>query len=210
MIYRRVDDDFLDPLAFRRDSQLGVAGLFNAYRAGNVSLANAIGTGVADDKAVYAYVPADDPVLPRRGPDPAATSRPILLHDADAAPARARAPRRAGGQGGRRVGRLRHADRAAQHRPSSATSSATASWPTRATTSPSRRSRCRARPASSTTASSRRHVDLRPYILFGGRRHHRARRADARRAAARLAGRQLVAGRRQQGHLGARVRAGAE
>lgn len=58
VIYRRVDDDFLDPLAFRPDSGLGVAGLFNAYRAGNVSLANAIGTGVADDKAMYAYVPA--------------------------------------------------------------------------------------------------------------------------------------------------------
>jgi uncharacterized circularly permuted ATP-grasp superfamily protein len=58
VIYRRVDDDFLDPLIFRRDSTLGVPGLFNAYRAGNVSLANAIGTGVADDKAVYAYVPA--------------------------------------------------------------------------------------------------------------------------------------------------------
>ncbi len=58
VIYRRVDDDFLDPLAFRTDSHLGVAGLLNAYRAGNVSLANAIGTGVADDKALYAYVPA--------------------------------------------------------------------------------------------------------------------------------------------------------
>ena len=57
VIYRRVDDDFLDPLAFRADSSLGVAGLFNAYRAGNVALANALGTGVADDKAVYAYVP---------------------------------------------------------------------------------------------------------------------------------------------------------
>ena len=57
MIYRRVDDDFLDPLAFRADSALGVPGLFNAYRAGNVALANAIGTGVADDKAIYAYVP---------------------------------------------------------------------------------------------------------------------------------------------------------
>jgi uncharacterized circularly permuted ATP-grasp superfamily protein len=51
VIYRRVDDDFLDPLAFRGDSHLGVAGLLNAYRAGNVSLANAIGTGLADDKA---------------------------------------------------------------------------------------------------------------------------------------------------------------
>jgi len=58
VIYRRVDDDFLDPLAFRADSHLGVAGLLNAYRAGNVSLANAIGTGVADDKALYAYIPA--------------------------------------------------------------------------------------------------------------------------------------------------------
>src|SRR5436190_6882678 len=57
VIYRRIDDDFIDPLAFRADSGLGAAGLFNAYRAGNVALANAIGTGVADDKAVYAYVP---------------------------------------------------------------------------------------------------------------------------------------------------------
>jgi uncharacterized circularly permuted ATP-grasp superfamily protein len=57
VIYRRVDDDFIDPLAFRTDSILGVAGLFNAYRAGNVTLANAFGTGVADDKALYAYVP---------------------------------------------------------------------------------------------------------------------------------------------------------
>jgi uncharacterized circularly permuted ATP-grasp superfamily protein len=57
VIYRRVDDDFIDPLSFRPDSILGVAGLFNAYRAGNVTLANAFGTGVADDKALYAYVP---------------------------------------------------------------------------------------------------------------------------------------------------------
>ncbi len=71
VIYRRVDDDFLDPLAFRSDSALGVAGLFNAYRAGNVALANAIGTGIADDKAIYAYVPkiikyylGEDAILP--------------------------------------------------------------------------------------------------------------------------------------------------
>ena len=70
VIYRRVDDDFIDPLAFRPDSILGVSGLFNAYRAGNVTLANAFGTGVADDKALYAYVPDiikyylnEDPVL---------------------------------------------------------------------------------------------------------------------------------------------------
>ena len=58
VIYRRIDDDFLDPLAFRDDSLLGVPGLLNAYRAGTVTLANAIGTGVADDKAIYPYVPA--------------------------------------------------------------------------------------------------------------------------------------------------------
>lgn len=71
VIYRRIDDDFLDPLVFRPDTALGVAGLFNAYRAGNVALANAIGTGIADDKAIYAYVPAiiryylaEEPILP--------------------------------------------------------------------------------------------------------------------------------------------------
>lgn len=71
VIYRRVDDDFIDPLTFRRDSSLGAAGLFNAYRAGNVVICNAPGTGVADDKAVYAYVPemikyylGEDAILP--------------------------------------------------------------------------------------------------------------------------------------------------
>jgi uncharacterized circularly permuted ATP-grasp superfamily protein len=57
VIYRRIDDDFLDPLAFRPDSMLGVPGLLTAYRAGRVTIANAIGTGVADDKSIYPYVP---------------------------------------------------------------------------------------------------------------------------------------------------------
>jgi len=57
VIYRRIDDDFLDPLAFRPDSALGVPGLMTAYQAGNVTLTNAVGTGVADDKAVYSYMP---------------------------------------------------------------------------------------------------------------------------------------------------------
>ena len=57
VIYRRLDDDFLDPLAFRADSRLGCPGLFAAYRKGHVTLANAIGTGVADDKSIYPYVP---------------------------------------------------------------------------------------------------------------------------------------------------------
>ena len=57
VIYRRLDDDFLDPTVFRRDSMLGVPGLVSAYRKGRVTLANAVGTGVADDKSVYPYVP---------------------------------------------------------------------------------------------------------------------------------------------------------
>ena len=70
VIYRRLDDDFLDPLAFRSDSTLGVAGLLSVYRAGRVTLANAIGTGVADDKSIYPYVPdmirfylSEEPIL---------------------------------------------------------------------------------------------------------------------------------------------------
>jgi uncharacterized circularly permuted ATP-grasp superfamily protein len=70
VIYRRVDDDYLDPLAFNKDSMIGVPGLFAAYRAGRVTLANAIGTGVADDKSIYPYVPemirfylSEEPVL---------------------------------------------------------------------------------------------------------------------------------------------------
>jgi uncharacterized circularly permuted ATP-grasp superfamily protein len=57
VIYRRVDDDFLDPLTFRPDSALGVPGLMSAYAAGNITLANAVGTGIADDKAIYSYMP---------------------------------------------------------------------------------------------------------------------------------------------------------
>jgi uncharacterized circularly permuted ATP-grasp superfamily protein len=71
VIYRRIDDDYLDPLQFRPDSLLGVAGILNSARAGNVTLANAVGNGVADDKAVYRYVPemiryylGERPILP--------------------------------------------------------------------------------------------------------------------------------------------------
>ena len=71
VIYRRIDDDFIDPTVFRKDSMLGVPGLVHAYRAGNVSLANSIGTGIADDKVMYYFVPRmikyyldQDPILP--------------------------------------------------------------------------------------------------------------------------------------------------
>ncbi len=58
VVYRRIDDDFIDPLTFRADSALGVPGLMDVYRAGKVAIANAPGTGVADDKVVYAYLSA--------------------------------------------------------------------------------------------------------------------------------------------------------
>ena len=71
VIYRRIDDDFLDPKVFKKDSLLGVPGIFDAYRAGNVNLANAVGTGISDDKVMYYYVPQmikyyldQDPILP--------------------------------------------------------------------------------------------------------------------------------------------------
>jgi uncharacterized circularly permuted ATP-grasp superfamily protein len=71
VIYRRIDDDFIDPLAFREDSLLGVPGIMDVYKSGHVALVNAIGTGIADDKIIYAYVPeiikyytGEEPILP--------------------------------------------------------------------------------------------------------------------------------------------------
>ncbi len=109
VIYRRVDDDFLDPLAFRSESLVGVPGLMNAYRAGNIALANAVGTGAADDKAIYAYVPAfiryylgEDPIL--HNVDTYLCSDPKQLsYVLDHLP-------RTGGEGGGRVGGIRDAD----------------------------------------------------------------------------------------------------
>ena len=112
VIYRRIDDDFIDPLIFREDSALGVPGLFNAYRAGNVMIANALGTGVADDKAVYAYVPrliryylAEEPIL-----DNVET---FLCREEKSLQPCAGQSRQAGGEGGGRIRRLWHAGRAA-------------------------------------------------------------------------------------------------
>ena len=112
MIYRRIDDPFLDPEVFREDSVLGVPGLVRAYAKGNVALANAIGNGVADDKAIYPFVPdmirfylSEEPLLGQ-------VDTYICARPKDRA-LRARAPRRAGRQGGQRGRRLRHADRPA-------------------------------------------------------------------------------------------------
>ena len=110
VIYRRIDDDFLDPLAFRPDSALGVPGLMSAYQAGNVTLANAVGTGVADDKAVYSYMPeivkfflGEEPIL-KNVPTCRCREEKHLV-------ACARQYRATGGERGARLRRLRHADR---------------------------------------------------------------------------------------------------
>ena len=169
MIYRRIDDEFLDPLAFRPESLLGVAGLLGAVRTGNVTLANAIGTGVADDKAIYHYVPeiiryylAEEPILgnvPTYLPtDP--EQREYILEHLDQLVVKAATNRR-----------LRHADRPAcrgardadfrkrDRRPPARLHRA-AHDPLRATPRRARRGR-RVRPLEG------RHVDLRPYVLYG-------------------------------------------
>ena len=88
VIYRRLNDDFLDPEAFNPESMLGVPGLMRAYRKGTVALANAIGTGVADDKAVYAYVPRLIRYYLDRGPDHRQCRDPDLPRARRAAPTR--------------------------------------------------------------------------------------------------------------------------
>ena len=117
---------------------------------------------------------------------------------------RARAPRRTGGEGSARLGRLRHAGRADRsHRPSSEDFREQHHRTTRTTTSPSRRWRCPPARPSSSSGIAPRHVDLRPFVLTGNEVPHRAGRPDPRGAARGLAGGELVAGRRHQGHLGA-------
>ena len=201
VIYRRIDDDFLDPLAFRPDSLLGVPGLMDAYRAGNVALANAPGNGVADDKVVYAYVPemiryyeGEDPILPNvptflcwRDQD-----RQHVLQNLDKLVVKA--ANEAGG-----YGMLVGPHSTAQQREEFA-------------------AKIEANPrnyiAQPTLALSRvptlvddhlegRHVDLRPYILYG--KEINVLPGGLTRVALRkgLAGGEFVAGRRQQRHLGA-------
>ena len=111
VIYRRIDDLFLDPEAFRPDSALGVPGLMRAWRAGNVAIANAPGAGVADDKVVYAWVP--DLIRYYLGEEPLLPNVPTYrcLYDGRAA-VRARQHRRAGREAGQRERRVRPAHRA--------------------------------------------------------------------------------------------------
>ena len=167
VIYRRVDDDFLDPLAFRPDSMLGVPGLFAAYRAGRVTLANAIGTGVADDKSIYPYVP--DMIRFYLAEEPILNNVPTyMLLQAEGPRLRARQPRRSSSS--RRC--TAPAATACWSGPASTRRRARgvprrASSPRRTSTSRSRRSRCRRARRSSSAGLAPRHIDLRPYVLSG-------------------------------------------
>ena len=168
VIYRRTDDAFIDPEFFRPDSMLGVPGLMRAWAAGKVALANAPGNGVADDKAIYPFVP--DLIRYYLGEEPLLEQVAHLrLRAPGRLQVRAGAPRPAGRQGGRRGGRLRHADGPAGQRRRARGVPRRASSPTRASTSPSTASSCRpARPGSPPTRRLEpRRIDLRPYILTG-------------------------------------------
>ena len=201
VIYRRIDDDFLDPLVFRPDSALGVPGLMSAYQAGNVTLANAVGTGIADDKAVYSYMP--EIVKFYLGEEPLLKNVPTWrCRETRTSGLCARPPRGAGGEGSARLRRLRHADR------SEGRQGHDRGVPRQA----------EIRPEEFHRAADARALDL-PDLRRGGHcaapcrpaplravgprpRPHRARRADAGRAEEGFARGQFEPGRRHQGYLG--------
>ena len=204
VIYRRLDDDFLDPTVFRADSMLGVPGLMDVYMSGRVALANAPGTGVADDKVIYAYVPKivkyyldEDIILPNVPTYICAeeSDRRYVLENISSLVVKA--ANESGGYGmlvGPHASKQEQAAFAAKiraepeklHRPAHAVAVARADHRRRGLRRPSRRS-----------------APVHP--VWQG--HLRAaRRPDARRAQEGVARRQLFAGRRQQGYLGARRR----
>ena len=206
VIYRRIDDDYLDPLCFRRDSQLGVAGLMGSYRTGRVGLANAVGPAVADDKGIYPFVPEmiryylarEDPIPRERRRDiPPGSSGPAASHLGE--------PRQFGGEG---CGRFRwhvwDADRPGEY------CRATRGVPPE-DRGESPRVHCpadhhpesgRRRSWTAASGSKRRHVDLRPFVLHGEDIKVLLRWTDsgvAPAASGSLGGEQLT-GRREQGH----------
>ena len=165
VIYRRVDDDFLDPLAFRHDSFLGVPGLLATYRMGRVSLANALGTGVADDKAIYAYVPTiikyylgEDEIIPNVKTYVAAdpTERAYILeHIAELV---VKSVNASGGYGMLIGPHAPKADHEEYRRRIQADPRGYIAQPTIALSR---------HPSWSQGSLEGRHVDLRPYVLFG-------------------------------------------
>ena len=166
VLYRRIDDDFIDPKAFREDSMLGVPGLMDAYRNGRIALANAPGTGVADDKVIYAYVEKmikyylnEDAIIPNVPTYVCYDDeeRDYVLANLDKLVVKA--ANEAGGYG-MLVGPHATDEERRKFR-------GTDSRRTLATTSPSRRSHCRRIPTIVDDRFEGRHVDLRPYILYG-------------------------------------------
>ncbi len=202
VIYRRVDDEFLDPAQFRSDSMLGCAGLINAARAGNVTLANAVGNGVADDKLVYTYVPDLIRYYLERGT--AAGQRRHLAAGGPGAPRGGAGPaRRARAQAGGRLRRQGHRDRAAGRR--QAAGRAARPHPQ----GPARLDRAAGGAAVHGADDDRRQDGAparRPAAVRGELRRRglrAARRPHPGGAARGRTDRELQPGRRLQGHLGA-------
>ena len=167
MIYRRVDDDFLDPLAFRPDSMLGVPGLFAAYRAGRVTLANAIGTGVADDKSIYPYVPEMIRVSTWARSRSSTTCRPAAAQAGGPATTCSTSSHELVVKEVHGVGRLRHAGRARRRprRERAAFRERILANPEKYIAQPTLAlSTC---PTFVESGVAPRHIDLRPYVLSG-------------------------------------------
>ena len=210
VIYRRIDDEFLDPLAFRSESMLGVAGLLGAVRTGNVTLANAIGTGVADDKVVYRYVPeiiryylGEEPILdnvPTYLPSDPEHLDHVLRNLESLVVKQANAERRLRDADGAERGRGRARGLPLPHRREPARLHRPAGDPAFAASDLRPR---RAGGVRHPAGPARRSAAVRPERA--GRDQRAARRPDPRRPRPRLARRQLEPGRRQQGHLGAPV-----
>ena len=202
VIYRRVDDDFLDPLQFRPDSVIGCPGLINAARAGHVTIANAVGNGVADDKLVYTYIPdliryylSEEPILDNvesyRLDDPE-----MLAWVLDSLDELVVKPVDGAGGAGIVIGPQASAAELAvlRERLQADPRGWMAQRPVALSTSP----------VLIGEALAPRHIDLRPVRRQRRRRRvAAARRPDPGRAAGRGAGRQLQPGRRIEGHLGA-------
>ena len=154
VIYRRVDDDFLDPLVFRPDSLLGVPGLLHAFKLGHVALANAPGTGVADDKSVYAYVP--DMIRYYLGEEPILANVETHLCRRPGGPGvHPRQPRKPSSEARGRIRRLRYAHRPARNARGARSLRRGASRRPQPILFLSQCSRSQARPASSRAAPSR-------------------------------------------------------
>ena len=201
VIYRRIDDDFIDPLTFRPDSVLGVPGLMAAYQAGNVTLANAVGTGIADDKAIYSFMPevvkfylGEEPIL-KTVPTWRCREEEHLAYVLDHLPELVVKEVHGSGGYGMLIGPSASKVAIEQFRAKLKTAPKNfIAQPTLAL------STCPTCVEAGVGAAPRRSAPLRAYRHR--RRAHRAGRLDAGRHEGGLAGGQFQPGRRHQGHLG--------